>query len=68
MPSVNRYTVWAVFGVDANSPEQAKDMIGEIISGKSAAYRIALRDGLNVNATVFINPELDKMLDEIEEE
>lgn len=58
---MTRYTVWAVFGVDADSPEQAKETV-QIIVDAGRYY-----EKLQANVAVFINPELDKMLDEIEE-
>lgn len=66
---MTRYTVWACFGVDADSPEQAKEIVSYLVDPEwSTAQQVGLSEKCRVNTTVFISPELDKMLDEIEEE
>lgn len=62
-----RHIVWACFGVDADSPEEAKHIVKQVIDTNSLD-RMSLCEAYNVNEAVFISPELDKMLDEIERE
>ena len=58
-----RYIVWACFGVDADSPEHAKEIVGYLVDSElSAADRIALTDKYRVNSIVFVNPEFDKLI------
>ena len=64
---MNRYTVWACFGVDAESPEQAKEVVNLIVSPEWAMNTseiLSLQDDYRINATVFISPTLDKMFGE----
>lgn len=65
---MTRYTTWAVFGVDADSPEHAKEIVGYLIDPEwSTAQQIGLSEKCRVNTTVLVSPELDKVLDKIEE-
>lgn len=64
---MTRYTVWAVFGVDADSPEQAKSIVNRILEVQSIG-EMNMYSLHRVNVVVLISPGLDKMLDEIEEE
>ena len=62
-----RYIVWACFGVDADSPEQAKDIINKGFSynifDSGEAWDIdELWGNHRVNTTVFVSPALDKLV------
>jgi hypothetical protein len=58
-----RYIVWACFGVDADSPEHAKEIVGYLVDSElSAADRIGLFDKYRVNPIVFVSPEFDKLI------
>ena len=58
-----RYIVWVCFGVDADSPEHAKEIVGYLVDSElSAADRIGLADKYRVNPLVFISPEFDKLI------
>lgn len=63
MTSMNRYMVWACFGVDADSPEQAKDIVMRAIFLESLDM-MAIHDTHKINATVFISPKLDMLFGE----
>ena len=56
-----RYIVWACFGVDADSPEQAKRAIKRVIDANTAE-RMDLFDRYSINPVVFVSPEFDKLI------
>ena len=61
---MNRHMVWACFGVDAESPEQAKEVVNLIVSPEwamSTSEVMDLLDDYGVNAAVFVSPKLDEM-------
>ena len=60
---MTRHIVLACFGVDADSPEQAKEAVTHFIEPEMAtAQRIGLHDKYRINATVFVSPALDKLV------
>lgn len=57
-----RYTVWACFGVDAESSEQAEQIAYWIVNqeiGKPRRVRLYLEH--RINTAVFVSPKMDKM-------
>jgi hypothetical protein len=67
---MSRYTVWACFGVDAESPRQAKSIINEgmnanVLDSSQMWGLLELWEGHQVNTAVFISPKLDEMLGEV---
>ena len=63
----DRHMVWACFGVDADSPEQAKERVMRAIFLESLDM-MAIHDNHRINATVFVSPKLDEMFGEGTEE
>ena len=62
MTDIKRHIVWACFGVDATSPEQARRVVNRIIEPHSE-YRQGVYDKGKVNVVVFTNPALDKLFE-----
>jgi len=60
MTDIKRHIVWACFGVDATSPEQAKRVVNRIV-GPDNKYRQGVYDKGKVNVVVFTNPALDEL-------
>ena len=60
---MDRYIVWACFGVDAENPEQAKEIVNHVVDAETYS-RIGMYDKYRINATVFISPKLDMLFGE----
>ena len=58
-----RHMVWACFGVDADSPEQAKEVVMRAIF-EQGLDMMMIHDKHRINATVFISPKLDMLFGE----
>ena len=62
MTDIKRHIVWACFGIDANSPEEAKRMVERILTPHDEYQQDLFLEG-NVNVVVFFNPALDKLFE-----
>ena len=65
----DRHMVWACFGVDADSPEQAKQIINKTMSANLLSTAdgwdtLELYNKHRINQTVFISPKLDMLFGE----